>query len=130
MSRVTSAGSKRLSTPPGRHGKCRILVPPRASILNVLDDQRHKVLCRQGLSLPSFVSLIALVLTPRSTGHAQAHAAGAKILVDSTFAPPPLQYPFKWGADMVMHSGAYGTSYHIPAILRMIHRHEVLRRTL
>ncbi|EPT02741.1 hypothetical protein FOMPIDRAFT_1117792 [Fomitopsis schrenkii] len=35
----------------------------------------------------------------------KAHAAGAKILVDSTFAPPPLQYPFKWGADMVMHSG-------------------------
>jgi hypothetical protein len=25
--------------------------------------------------------------------------------VDSTFAPPPLQYPFKWGADIVMHSG-------------------------
>ena len=25
--------------------------------------------------------------------------------MDSTFAPPPLQYPFKWGADMVMHSG-------------------------
>ncbi|KZT71585.1 cystathionine gamma-synthase [Daedalea quercina L-15889] len=35
----------------------------------------------------------------------KAHTAGAKILVDSTFAPPPLQYPFKWGADMVMHSG-------------------------
>ncbi|KAH9843892.1 cystathionine gamma-synthase [Rhodofomes roseus] len=35
----------------------------------------------------------------------KAHAAGAKMLVDSTFAPPPLQYPFKWGADMVMHSG-------------------------
>ncbi|KAI0731719.1 cystathionine gamma-synthase [Fomitopsis betulina] len=35
----------------------------------------------------------------------KAHASGATILVDSTFAPPPLQYPFKWGADMVMHSG-------------------------
>ena len=34
------------------------------------------------------------------------HAAGGKLLVDSTFAPPPLQYPFKWGADIVMHSGA------------------------
>ncbi|CCM04816.1 uncharacterized protein FIBRA_07009 [Fibroporia radiculosa] len=33
------------------------------------------------------------------------HAAGGKLLVDSTFAPPPLQYPFKWGADMVLHSG-------------------------
>ncbi|KAH9829291.1 Cys/Met metabolism PLP-dependent enzyme-domain-containing protein [Rhodofomes roseus] len=35
----------------------------------------------------------------------KAHAVGAKMLVDSTFAPPPLQYPFKWGEDMVMHSG-------------------------
>ncbi|PCH35742.1 PLP-dependent transferase [Wolfiporia cocos MD-104 SS10] len=33
------------------------------------------------------------------------HAAGGKLIVDSTFAPPPLQYPFKWGADMVLHSG-------------------------
>ena len=103
-------------------------MPPRASILNVLADQRHKVLCRQGSY--SYFARIAHRTSTDATGHAQAHAAGAKILVDSTFAPPPLQYPFKWGADMVMHSGAYGTSYHIPAILRMIHRHEVLRRTL
>lgn len=33
------------------------------------------------------------------------HAVGGKLIVDSTFAPPPLQNPFKWGADMVMHSG-------------------------
>ncbi|TFK94703.1 cystathionine gamma-synthase [Polyporus arcularius HHB13444] len=33
------------------------------------------------------------------------HAAGGRLLVDSTFAPPPLQYPFKWGADIVLHSG-------------------------
>ncbi|PCH41264.1 cystathionine gamma-synthase [Wolfiporia cocos MD-104 SS10] len=33
------------------------------------------------------------------------HAAGGKLIVDSTFAPPPLQYPFKWGTDMVLHSG-------------------------
>ncbi|OSD04341.1 cystathionine gamma-synthase [Trametes coccinea BRFM310] len=33
------------------------------------------------------------------------HAAGGWLLVDSTFAPPPIQYPFKWGADLVMHSG-------------------------
>jgi len=33
------------------------------------------------------------------------HQAGGKILVDSTFAPPPLQYPMKWGADCVLHSG-------------------------
>ncbi|OSX60368.1 hypothetical protein POSPLADRAFT_1066693 [Postia placenta MAD-698-R-SB12] len=33
------------------------------------------------------------------------HAAGGRLIVDSTFAPPPLQYPFKWGADMILHSG-------------------------
>ncbi|TFK83495.1 cystathionine gamma-synthase [Polyporus arcularius HHB13444] len=33
------------------------------------------------------------------------HAAGGHLIVDSTFAPPPLQYPFRWGADIVMHSG-------------------------
>ncbi|SCV68422.1 BQ2448_543 [Microbotryum intermedium] len=32
-------------------------------------------------------------------------AAGGILAVDSTFAPPPLQDPFKWGADIVMHSG-------------------------
>ncbi|KAG1855491.1 cystathionine gamma-synthase [Suillus tomentosus] len=33
------------------------------------------------------------------------HAVGGKLLIDSTFGPPPLQYPFKWGADCIFHSG-------------------------
>ncbi|EGO21042.1 hypothetical protein SERLADRAFT_452185 [Serpula lacrymans var. lacrymans S7.9] len=33
------------------------------------------------------------------------HAVGGKLIVDSTFGPPPLQYPFKWGADCILHSG-------------------------
>lgn len=33
-----------------------------------------------------------------------AHKKGAYLLVDATFAPPPLQDPFKQNADMVMHS--------------------------
>lgn len=33
------------------------------------------------------------------------HAVGGNLVIDATFAPPPLQYPFKWGADMIMHSG-------------------------
>ncbi|EGO21041.1 hypothetical protein SERLADRAFT_475678 [Serpula lacrymans var. lacrymans S7.9] len=32
------------------------------------------------------------------------HAVGGKLIVDSTFGPPPLQYPFKWGADCILHS--------------------------
>lgn len=34
----------------------------------------------------------------------KAHKAGGKLFVDSTFAPPTLQDPFKWGADIVMAS--------------------------
>ena len=34
-----------------------------------------------------------------------AHSRGAYLSVDATFAPPPLQDPFKHGADVVMHSG-------------------------
>jgi len=33
-----------------------------------------------------------------------AHAAGAKLAVDSTFATPVLQHPFEMGADFVLHS--------------------------
>jgi len=32
------------------------------------------------------------------------HAVGGKLVVDATFAPPPLQNPLKWGADLVLHS--------------------------
>ncbi|GAA5939000.1 hypothetical protein JCM3775_002646 [Rhodotorula graminis] len=35
----------------------------------------------------------------------RAHAAGGILGVDSTFGPPPMQDPFKWGVDIVMHSG-------------------------
>ncbi|KAM3542684.1 hypothetical protein ARSEF1564_004424 [Beauveria bassiana] len=35
----------------------------------------------------------------------KAHAVGAYLTVDATFAPPPLQDPFAHGADLVMHSG-------------------------
>ena len=35
----------------------------------------------------------------------KAHSRGAVLVVDATFAPPPLQDPFAWGADVVMHSG-------------------------
>ena len=41
----------------------------------------------------------------------KAHRVGATVVVDSTFAPPPLQDPFKWGADLVMHSGMRCINY-------------------
>ncbi|TRM68035.1 Cys/Met metabolism PLP-dependent enzyme-domain-containing protein [Schizophyllum amplum] len=33
------------------------------------------------------------------------HKVGGVLLVDATFGPPPLQYPFNFGADIIMHSG-------------------------
>lgn len=35
----------------------------------------------------------------------KARRTGAYLTVDATFGPPPLQDPFVWGADVVMHSG-------------------------
>ena len=35
----------------------------------------------------------------------KARRVGAYLTVDATFAPPPLQDPFAFGADLVMHSG-------------------------
>lgn len=35
----------------------------------------------------------------------KARARGCYLTVDATFAPPPLLEPFRWGVDMVMHSG-------------------------
>ncbi|KAJ2921860.1 hypothetical protein H1R20_g15232, partial [Candolleomyces eurysporus] len=32
------------------------------------------------------------------------HNVGGLLVVDSTFGPPPLQYPFKFGTDIVFHS--------------------------
>lgn len=33
------------------------------------------------------------------------HEEGGNLVVDATLGPPPLQYPFKWGADCILHSG-------------------------
>lgn len=33
-----------------------------------------------------------------------AHKKNVKVVVDSTFAPPPIQFPIKLGADIVIHS--------------------------
>ncbi|KAG6902307.1 hypothetical protein C0995_001917 [Termitomyces sp. Mi166 len=38
------------------------------------------------------------------------HKVGGSLLVDSTFAPPPLQYPFDFGADAYI-KGSVGTKY-------------------
>lgn len=42
----------------------------------------------------------------------KATESGAYLTVDSTFAPPPLQDPLQFGADIVMHSGTKYVSGH------------------
>ncbi|KAJ2740919.1 hypothetical protein GGI20_005536 [Coemansia sp. BCRC 34301] len=37
---------------------------------------------------------------------ARAHAAGAILVVDATLAPPPLSFPFRRGADVIIHSAS------------------------
>ncbi|KAK4706000.1 hypothetical protein P7C70_g203, partial [Phenoliferia sp. Uapishka_3] len=62
---------------------------------------------------PTGVPFLCWVETPlnptgesRSIAHyaKKTHDVGGTLFVDSTFGPPPLQDPFRWGADCVMHS--------------------------
>lgn len=46
-----------------------------------------------------------MILTDIEAISALAHTKGIKVVVDNTFAPPPVQFPLKLGADIVVHSG-------------------------
>jgi len=48
---------------------------------------------------------IVHVETPLKAFADKAHSRGAFLTVDATFGPPPLQDPFLWGADIILHSG-------------------------
>ncbi|OCF34906.1 hypothetical protein I317_05155 [Kwoniella heveanensis CBS 569] len=56
----------------------------------------------------------------------KAHSRGAFLLVDATFAPPPLQDPFALGADIVMHSGTkyFGGHSDLLAGVLAVRKHE------
>ena len=54
------------------------------------------------------------------------HAVGGKLVVDATFAPPPLQDPFKWGTDIILHSGGFSTVFR-PYIVTDILGHSSLQ---
>ena len=53
--------------------------------------------------------IAAYVEAARSVGN-------VKVVVDGTFAPPPLQYPLSLGADMVMHATTKGLCGHSDAV--------------
>lgn len=47
----------------------------------------------------------------------RAKAVDAVLGIDATFGPPPLQDPFAWGADIVMHSGTKYFAGHSDALV-------------
>jgi len=47
----------------------------------------------------------------------KAHAAGARVVVDNTFATPILQNPLAWGADLVVHSATKYLGGHSDLVL-------------
>lgn len=60
-----------------------------------------------------------------------AHAAGMRVLVDSTFATPMLQQPLAWGADVVLHSVTKALSGHSDLLLgALVAREEDLAEEL
>jgi len=98
---------KTVSIGDGYHGSHGVLgLHTRLSGLKVLDLDCDASELQSG-------DLIMLETPINPTGKAlsiehfaqKAHSRGAYLMVDSTFAPPPLQDPFKHGADIVMHSG-------------------------
>jgi cystathionine beta-lyase len=60
---------------------------------------------------PGDVILLETPVNPKGTAFdieyfaGKAHARGAVLVVDGTFAPPGSQEPFAFGADVVLHSG-------------------------
>jgi cystathionine gamma-synthase len=51
---------------------------------------------------------------------AAAHAAGAMVVVDNTFATPLVQRPLAMGADVVVHSGTKYLSGHSDALIGLV----------
>ncbi|KAJ7368199.1 Cys/Met metabolism PLP-dependent enzyme-domain-containing protein [Mycena albidolilacea] len=92
---------KRIAITAGYHG-CHAMIEvyrkaaPDVKVIKLDDDFESGDLC-----------WVETPLNP--TGESRdiqyyADKVGGKLIVDSTFGPPPLQYPFKHGADCVLHS--------------------------
>jgi len=68
------------------------------SVLDAIRQDRTKVVWVETPSNP------LLAITDLAIVAAHAHAAGAVLVVDNTFASPALQHPLSLGADVVVHS--------------------------
>ncbi|THH33592.1 hypothetical protein EUX98_g557 [Antrodiella citrinella] len=96
---------KRVAITAGYHG-CHIVLEtykrtyPELVIIGLDDEYKEGDICWVETPLnPKGIS--------RNIQHYadKIHAVGGRLIVDATFGPPPLQYPFKWGTDIVLHSG-------------------------
>ncbi|KAG0666212.1 hypothetical protein C6P44_003675 [Monosporozyma unispora] len=60
----------------------------------------------------------------------KAHRKGAKLVIDATFAPPPLQDPWKFNVDMIMYSATkyFGGHSDLLAGVLVTRDHEVSNR--
>ncbi|KAI9925990.1 hypothetical protein AWENTII_008944 [Aspergillus wentii] len=99
---------RRISVGEGYHGSHEVI-----AVLSRLSGLQKLSLDCPGEQLEAGdVILLETPVNPYGTAFSieeyakKAHARGAYLIVDSTFAPPPLQDPFVWGADIVMHSGS------------------------
>ncbi|KAA8646216.1 hypothetical protein EYZ11_001487 [Aspergillus tanneri] len=99
---------RRISVGEGYHGSHEVIsVISRLSGLQKLDLD-----CPTDSLEEGDVILLETPVNPLGTAFSieeyaqKAHSRGAYLIVDSTFAPPGLQDPFLWGADIVMHSGS------------------------
>ncbi|QSZ30980.1 hypothetical protein DSL72_000541 [Monilinia vaccinii-corymbosi] len=98
---------KRISIGDGYHG-CDEVIDLHKKLTGI---QKLPLDCPAEDLQPGDLIHLETPLNPQGTAYniatfaAKAHARGAFLCVDATFAPPPLQDPFLWGADIVMHSG-------------------------
>ncbi|KAJ5131171.1 Pyridoxal phosphate-dependent transferase major region subdomain 2 [Penicillium bovifimosum] len=105
---LTLLNPRRVSVGEGYHGSHEVI----AVISRLSGLQKLALDCPAESLDAGDVILLETPVNPLGTAYSieeyarKAHSRGAFLIVDSTFAPPGLQDPFLWGADIVMHSGS------------------------
>jgi cystathionine beta-lyase/cystathionine gamma-synthase len=105
---LTLFNPRRISVGEGYHGSHEVIsVVSRLSGLQKLplDCPAESLDAGDVILLETPVNPLGTAFSIEEHAH-KAHSRGAFLIVDSTFAPPGLQDPFLWGADIVMHSGS------------------------
>ncbi|CAI7577370.1 unnamed protein product [Penicillium crustosum] len=105
---LTLLNPRHISVGKGYHGSHEVI----AVVSRLSGLQKLALDCPADNLGPGDVILLETPVNPFGTAFSieeyarKAHSRGAFLIVDSTFAPPGLQDPFLWGADIVMHSGS------------------------